>query len=112
MSEEMKKAIKSMVDDNVKELKAVMQEELKKKITDDFRYGYSEAIDQIVKNYIKDELGEEVLEILRDCKDDFLKSIRESVVIVASELGNKLQEKAISNINSYSGSQLVKGLFE
>jgi len=104
--------VKQIIENSHEDIVATVKEQLKQNIIDSLTYNFRADVSQIVSDYLKDSMADDIKKMLDDEKENMLNEIQKSCITIAAEVGKAMVETASKNLSSsYNSSDIIKKIF-
>ena len=102
--------IKEIIDKSSQNIKESIEKTVVNTVIDRLNWKISDAMDELVKEFIETEIAPEIKTILAANKDQIINGLSLATIDVSKAMFDKMVENATKNLIGYKGDDIIKKL--
>ena len=111
--ENMEQMIKDVMESSKDAIKESLNNQIKDKIISQLGWSLDSHISEITKEYMQDEMTEEIKDLLSNNRQVMLDEIEKGLASIGALVSKSMYQIALSNLelNAYSSKEIIKKIF-
>lgn len=106
------KELADFIEQNSTRIKEAAVEACIEKVKENIRWGLPSSVQDVVAEFMKDEVAPAVKEALAHEKGAIIKAAVKGAAAIGDELSKTMVEKAVANLTGYRGGEIIKDLMK
>lgn len=108
------KLISEILEGAKESMKLNLQEQIKKNISEHLTWSLREHLSKITADFVKDEMTEDIKQLLIEQKPIILESLKDSFIKIGAQVAQSMCEQASKNlaVNTYQMRDILKKIVE